>query len=112
MRISREKITLVCVDFLALNLAYIGSYLLRFKTGLFYEPSIVPEFRHLWIPSLIVSSGWIMVFLLRGMYRTLYGLGIVDILFNVAKASLVGIFLILVGIIVLLVAPRRYKFSS
>ncbi len=94
MKISREKITLFCTDFLALNLAYISSYILRYKSGWFYEPTVAPEFRHLWIPSLIVSTGWMAIFLLRGMYRTLYGKGIVDIFSDVVKASLVGIFII------------------
>lgn len=94
MKISREKITLFCVDFLALNLAYISSYLLRYKSGMFFEPAVAPEFRHLWIPSLVVSGGWMIIFMLRGMYRTLYGHSTVDIIQGVVKASLVGIFVI------------------
>lgn len=93
MKISREKVTLLVVDFVALNLAYICSYLLRYESGLFSQ-AVAPEFRHYFIPSLIVSSGWVIVFLLRGMYRTLYGQGRVDVFLNVAKASLVGIFII------------------
>ncbi len=94
MKVSREKITLLAVDFLALNLAYIGSYMLRYETGWFYEVALAPEFKHLWIPSLFVSSGWIVIMILRGMYGTLYGKGTVDIFFDVAKTSLVGIFII------------------
>lgn len=93
MKISREKVALVAVDFLFLNLAYLGSYLLRYHTGLFSR-AVAPEFRHLFIPSLVVSGGWLAIFLLRGMYRTLYGQGTVDIFFHVAKASVVGIFMI------------------
>ncbi len=93
MKISREKIALFAVDFIALNLAYLASYLLRYHSGLFSQ-TVAPEFRHLFIPSLVVSSGWMVIFLLRGMYRTLYGQGTVDIFFNVAKASIVGIFII------------------
>jgi exopolysaccharide biosynthesis polyprenyl glycosylphosphotransferase len=94
VKISREKIALVLTDFVALNLAYISSYALRYETGWFYEVAVAPEFRHLWIPSLVVSTGWMIIYLLRGMYHTLYGQGTVDILFNVAKASVVGIFII------------------
>ena len=109
MKISREKIALVVTDFLALNLAYISSYALRYKTGWFYEVTIAPEFRHLWIPSLVVSSGWMVIYLLRGMYRTLYGQGTVDILFDVAKASVVGVFIIFLITIDLLHGDRRAK---
>lgn len=93
MKISREKIALTLGDFIALNLAYIASYLLRYKSGLFSQ-AIAPEFRHLFVPSLIVSCGWMVIFLLRGMYRTLYGQGLVDIFMQVIKASLVGVFII------------------
>ena len=93
MKISREKITLFVVDFVALNLAYHASYLLRYKSGLFSQV-IAPEFRHLFTPSVIVSFGWMAIFLLRGMYRTLYGQGLVDIFSSVTKASLVGVFVI------------------
>jgi len=94
VKISREKIALLSVDFVTLNLAYLGSYLLRYESGLFYEVSVAPEFRQLLVPSLIVSCGWIGIFLLRGMYRTLYGHSTVDIFFNVTKASMVGVFII------------------
>ena len=94
MKISREKIVLFVVDFLALNLAYVSSYLLRYESGWFKVVAVAPEFRHLFVPSLIVSCGWLLIFLLRGMYRTLYGQSPVDILFNVIRASLVGIFII------------------
>lgn len=93
MKFSREKITLLAVDFVALNLVYIASYLLRYKSGLFSQ-AVAPEFQHLFWPSVIVSSGWVIIFIFRGMYRTLYGQGTVDIFFNVAKASIVGIFII------------------
>jgi exopolysaccharide biosynthesis polyprenyl glycosylphosphotransferase len=93
MKISREKVVLALTDFITLNLAYLCSYLLRYKSGLFAQAT-APEFRHLFIPSLIVSIGWMVIFLLRGMYRTLYGQGRVDVSLNVAKASLVGIFVI------------------
>jgi len=94
VKISREKIVLFVVDFLALNLAYVSSYLLRYESGWFKVVAVAPEFRHLFVPSLIVSCGWLLIFLLRGMYRTLYGQSPVDILFNVIRASLVGIFII------------------
>ncbi|MFH1863179.1 MAG: sugar transferase [bacterium] len=93
MKLSREKVTLFVFDFLALNLAYLGSYLLRYKSGLFAQV-IAPEFRHLFLPSLIMSGGWMIIFLLRGMYRTLYGLSTIDILLNVVRSSLVGVFII------------------
>ncbi|TKJ42398.1 exopolysaccharide biosynthesis polyprenyl glycosylphosphotransferase [candidate division LCP-89 bacterium B3_LCP] len=93
VKISREKITLTTVDFIALNLAYLASYIFRYKTGLFSQV-IAPEFRQLFIPSLIVSIGWMIVLLLRGNYRSLYGQSTVDVFLSVAKASLVGIFII------------------
>ena len=94
MKISREKIALVACDVLALNLAYIASYILRYETGLFREVAVAPEYRHLFLPSLIVSGGWLLIFLLRGMYRTLYGQSPVDILISIFRASLVGVFFI------------------
>jgi len=94
VKISREKIALLLCDFLALNLAYAASYFLRYETGWFKVSAVAPEFRHLLMPSLLVSGGWLVIFLLRGMYRTLYGQGSVDIVFSVIRASLVGVFLI------------------
>jgi exopolysaccharide biosynthesis polyprenyl glycosylphosphotransferase len=93
VNIPREKITLFASDALALNVAYLASYALRFHSGWFTE-AVAPEFRHLFLPSLIVSAGWIILFLLRGQYRTLYGHGSVDILFSVIRTSLVGVFII------------------
>ncbi len=93
MKFSREKIALFFTDFVALNLAYAASYFLRFQTG-WFTAAVAPEFRHLLLPSLIVCSGWLLLFLLRGMYRTLYGQSPVDILFSVVRASLVGVFII------------------
>ncbi len=94
MKISREKLTLLAADFLALILAYIASYLLRYESGWFREVAVAPQYRHLFLPALVVSTGWLAIFLLRGMYRSLYGLSPVDILINVFRASLVGVFII------------------
>lgn len=94
MKLSREKVILFAADFAALNLAYAASYFLRYETGWFRAVSVAPEFRHLLTPSLIVCLGWLAIFLLRGLYRTLYGQSPVDIIFSVVRASLVGIFII------------------
>jgi exopolysaccharide biosynthesis polyprenyl glycosylphosphotransferase len=93
VKISREKVALLLFDLFALNLAYIASYLVRYKTG-WFTAVVAPEFRHLFWPSMLVSTGWILLFALRGQYRTLYGQSPVDILFSVVRASLVGVFVI------------------
>ncbi len=96
MKISREKIALLTVDYLALNLAFLTSHWLRYKSGLLPPLTTAPEFRLWFEPALIVSACWIIIFLLRGMYRTLYGQNPVDILYFVFRSSLFGIFVLFV----------------
>jgi hypothetical protein len=90
VKTSKEKFVMLGVDFMALNLAYLASYLLRFHSGIFRE-LVAPQFRQLIQPSLLISTGWISIFLFFGMYRSLALKNLEEILFGPAKASLVGV---------------------
>ncbi|MCX6641346.1 MAG: hypothetical protein NTW14_12855 [bacterium] len=93
MKSVKEKFLLLFADFAALNLAYLASYLLRYHSGIFAN-FVAPEFRLLFWPSLIISCGWMVIFLLFGMYRSHTGISAEQLLFETAKVSLGGIFII------------------
>ncbi|MBN1577591.1 MAG: sugar transferase [Chitinispirillaceae bacterium] len=90
-----EKCLTFLFDVLAINIAYFMAFWLRYKSNLFpeaYNPALDLA-SHL-VPSLIVSSLWIILFFLTGLYRDWYKESRLDELFVVARTVLIGIFLL------------------
>ncbi len=90
MNKSYEKIIVLLIDFLAINLAWIVFFYFRVQTGLF-ELLVVPEFI---IPMLVVYFYWLIIFTFVGMYRTWFAASRFDEISTLFKASFVGIFIL------------------
>ncbi|MDZ7765250.1 MAG: sugar transferase [Melioribacteraceae bacterium] len=85
-----EKILVLTVDFLTINLAWFIYYLFRVETG-WFEMFSQPEFL---IPMFTVYIYWAFIFLFVGMYRTWFAYSRFDEITLLFKASFVGIFIL------------------
>lgn len=85
-----EKILVLTVDFITINLVWTLFYLFRVESGLFSIFS-EPEFL---IPMFAIYMYWFLVFLFVGMYRTWFALSRFDELSTLFKTSFVAIFIL------------------
>ena len=90
-----EKILVLLVDFLAINLASISFFYFRVESGFF---EILTE------PAFFLSLGllyfyWLIIFTFVGMYRTWFASSRFDELSTLFKASFFGIFLLFFAIL-------------
>ena len=87
---TKEKIFLLLIDFLMINLSwYIYSYV-RLQTG-WFNLIIMPE---VFISGLVIYFYWLLIFTFVGMYRTWFAASRFDELSTLFKASFFGIFLL------------------
>ena len=63
-----EKIVLLVVDFLTVNVGWLVYYSLRVRGG-WVAYSVEPD---LWLPMLVVYTYWLVLFLFFGLYRSWY----------------------------------------
>ncbi len=85
-----EKILLLIVDFVAINLAGLVYFYFRVETGWFNlisQPELV-------LPLLVIYFYWLILFFFVGMYRTWFASSRFDELSALFKASFVGIFIL------------------
>lgn len=94
MNKNTEKISILAVDFLTINLAWIFYFGFRVESGLF-SMLIMPE---LFIPMIVVYFYWLVIFTFVGMYRTWFAASRFDELSTLFKASFVGIFVLFTAI--------------
>lgn len=87
---TKEKIFLLLIDFITINLAWIIFYYFRVETG-WFDLISTPQFI---IPMLVVYFYWLLVFTFVGMYRTWFALSRFDEISSLFKASFVGIFIL------------------
>ena len=85
-----EKISIISVDFISINLSFIIYFILRIKTG-WFDILILPEF---FIPMLALCLYWFIIFTFVGMYRTWFAASRFDELATLFKSSFVGIFIL------------------
>ncbi len=85
-----EKILILSVDFITINLAWIIYFIVRVQTG-WFRLIIMPDFL---IPMLVVYFYWLVIFTFVGMYRTWFAASRFDEISTLFKASFVGIFLL------------------
>ncbi len=85
-----EKILVLLVDFVSINIAWGVFFFLRVETGWFKMISS-PEF---FITMFVVYIYWLLIFMFVGMYRTWFAASRFDELSSLFKASFVGIFLL------------------
>jgi len=86
----QEKIVVISIDFLTINLAWILFFGLRVESG-WFDLFIMPTF---FIPMIVVYFYWLIIFTFVGMYRTWFASSRFDELSTLFKASFVGIFIL------------------
>ena len=85
-----EKVLILSVDFLTINLAWFVYYQFRIQTRWFVILTM-PEF---YFPMIVIYLYWIIIFLFVGMYRTWFASSRLDEISLLFKASFVGIFIL------------------
>ncbi len=85
-----EKILILIIDFITVNLAFIIYFALRVQSGLF-DLVVMPEF---FIPMLAIYLYWLLIFTFVGMYRTWFAASRFDELSTLFKSTFVGIFIL------------------
>jgi exopolysaccharide biosynthesis polyprenyl glycosylphosphotransferase len=87
---AKERLILLVTDAITLSLGWIAYYLIRVQTG-WVDVAIVPD---LWMPMILVTAYWQILFLLVGLYRPWYAASRFDELTLVFKTTLVGCLLL------------------
>lgn len=85
-----EKLFVVGIDFITINLTWLIYYYVRVSSGLF-DIFTSPEF---FISMLIIYFYWLVIFTFVGMYRTWFASSRFDELTNLFKSSFIGIFIL------------------
>ena len=89
---SKERIILLVSDFVGVNVSYIVYFTIRFRSGLFPVMDDVA----LVVPSLLVAVYWMILFALRGHYRTLYNVSRFDAFTAIVKSTFLGVLILFV----------------
>lgn len=63
-----EKLLLILVDSIAVNLAFLFFYWLRFESGFFSTPIVVPLSEYL-VPAIWITLYWLVLFAFLGLYE-------------------------------------------
>jgi exopolysaccharide biosynthesis polyprenyl glycosylphosphotransferase len=90
MNKKTEKIIVLLIDFLAINLSWVVFFYIRVKTGLF-QLITAPE---VFVPMIVVYVYWVILFTFVGMYRTWFAASRFDELSTLFKSTFVGIFIL------------------
>ncbi|MEE9430475.1 MAG: sugar transferase [Melioribacteraceae bacterium] len=85
-----EKLFVVGIDFLTINLAGLIYYFVRVESGIF-EMFTSPEF---FLSIIVLYFYWLLIFTFVGMYRTWFASSRFDELTTLFKASFIGVFLL------------------
>jgi exopolysaccharide biosynthesis polyprenyl glycosylphosphotransferase len=87
---AKEKILLLTIDFITINLAWLVYGYIRVQTG-WFDLIITPEFI---LPMFIIYFYWLVIFTFVGMYRTWFASSRFDEISTLFKATFFGIFLL------------------
>ena len=85
-----EKLLILTIDFITINLSWIIYYQLRVNSK-WFALLAMPEFV---IPMLVIYFYWLVIFTFVGMYRTWFASSRLDEISTLFKASFVGIFIL------------------
>ncbi|NQV30790.1 MAG: sugar transferase [Candidatus Marinimicrobia bacterium] len=88
-----ERILLIASDLIGINLSFGLIFVLRFESGM-YENTIHLAWTDMQFPTLILSTFWVTLFMLNGMYKIQRAVSRSDELINIVKYVFIGIFLI------------------
>ncbi len=84
---STEKIVLLLVDFVTINLGWLVYYTLRVRSG-WIAYTVEPD---IWLPMLVVYAYWLLLFFFFGLYRSWYGVSRFDEFASVFKTVTFGV---------------------
>ncbi len=90
MNKKTEKIIVLLIDFLAINISWVVFFYIRVKTG-WFQLITAPE---VFIPMIVVYVYWVILFTFVGMYRTWFAASRFDELSTLFKSTFVGIFIL------------------
>lgn len=87
---SIEKILLLTIDFITINLAYILYFYFRVESG-WFQLILKPEFI---LPMFVIYFYWCFIFLFVGMYRTWFAASRFDEMTTLFKTSIWGVLIL------------------
>ncbi len=90
MNKTLEKISLIFIDFLTINLAWIFYYYFRVESGLF-EMVIKPSY---FLPMLVIYFYWAFLFFAVGMYRLWFANSRFEEISKLFKTTFIGVFVL------------------
>ncbi len=88
-----ERILLVASDLIGINLSFVLIFVLRFESGM-YENTIHLVWADMQFPTLILSTFWVTLFMLNGLYKVQRAFSRSDEFINIVKYVFIGIFLV------------------
>ena len=91
-----EKIYVLLLDFITINLAWVAFFYIRVESG-WFQLITMPE---VFIPMLVVYVYWVVIFTFVGMYRTWFASSRFDELSTLFKSTFVGIFILFMVIVI------------
>ncbi len=92
----REKILLLLADALALNLALLIAYLLRFRSDLAPAGIDLSFFSYL-VPALWITIYWLIIFVFSGLYKSTWDISRIDEAISLFKAITFGVLVLAVA---------------
>jgi len=85
-----EKLFLILMDVISINASFLFFYWLRFESGFFGTPIIIPLSEYI-IPAIWITLYWLILFAILGLYEISWELPLRDEWGRVAKAVILGI---------------------
>lgn len=102
-----ELIALLVIDALMFSLAYALLYLARFEWQWFGQPSLYPMV--FWLPMLLMTLYWMVLFAFSGMYREWYAESRLDELVSLFKVVTVGVLILVFAIFIDTLEPSASR---
>lgn len=85
-----EKLFLILLDSIAVNLAFLFFYWLRFESGFFSTPLVIPLSDYL-VPAIWITLYWLVLFAFLGLYEFRSQLPLKEELKKIIKGVVIGI---------------------
>jgi hypothetical protein len=85
-----EKLLLILLDSIAVNLAFLFFYWLRFESGFFSTPIVIPLSDYL-VPAIWITLYWLVLFAFLGLYEFRSQLPLKEELKKIIKGVVMGI---------------------
>ncbi len=102
-----ELAALLAIDALMFSLAYVLLYLARFEWQWFGPPRLYPVV--LWLPMLLMTAYWMLLFAFSGMYRERYAESRFDELVSLFKVVTVGVLILVFAIFIDTLEPSTSR---